>query len=63
MMKAGLNVAEAPYINPSNALRPGLDVWIEGTIVRYNDDLGGVNRDGDFSVLYVGADYASLPVF
>ena len=61
MMKAGLNFADAPYINPSNALRPGLDVWVEGTIVRYNDDLGGVNRDGDFSVLYVGADYVVSP--
>ncbi|MBY0225561.1 MAG: autotransporter outer membrane beta-barrel domain-containing protein [Hyphomicrobium sp.] len=61
MMKAGLNFADAPYVTQPNGLRPGLDVWVEGTIVRYNDDLGGVNRDGDFSVLYVGADYVVSP--
>lgn len=61
MMKAGLNFADAPYVTQPNGVRPGLDVWVEGTIVRYNDDLGGVNRDGDFSVLYVGADYVVSP--
>lgn len=61
MMKAGLNFADTPDVSQPNGLRPGLDVWVEGTIVRYNDDLGGVNRDGDFSVLYVGADYVVSP--
>jgi outer membrane autotransporter protein len=61
MMKAGLNYAEQPYVSPSTGLRPGFDVWVEGHIARYNDDLGGVNRDGDFSILYVGADYVIAP--
>ena len=61
MMKAGLNYAEQPYVSPSTGLRPGFDVWVEGHIARYNDNLGGVNRDGDFSILYVGADYVIAP--
>ncbi len=61
MMKAGLNFADAAYVNPTNALRPGFDVWVEGHIVRYNDNLGGVNRDGDFGIVYVGADYVVSP--
>jgi outer membrane autotransporter protein len=61
MMMAGINFADEPYIRPATALRPGLDVWVEGQIVRYNDDLGGVNRDGDFSIVYVGADYVLAP--
>jgi hypothetical protein len=36
------------------ALRPGLDIWAEGHIVRYNDDIGGINREGDFGILYAG---------
>lgn len=39
----------------------GLDIWIEGQYSRYNDDVGGVNREGHFKVFYVGADYLMAP--
>lgn len=47
----------SPYLVP----RTGFDVWIEGHVSRYKDDIGGVNRDGDFRILYVGADYVLAP--
>lgn len=42
-------------------LSKGWDVWVEGHISRYNDGTGGISREGDFRLLYVGADYALAP--
>jgi outer membrane autotransporter protein/uncharacterized repeat protein (TIGR01451 family) len=58
---AGLSLANALSIDPSLSTRPGFDVWIEGHISRYSDDLGGISREGDFRILYVGADYLVAP--
>ncbi len=60
---AGLNFAAQPLTNPNVQTTTGLDFWIEGHISRYNDDVGGVKRDGDFRILYVGADYVIRPGF
>lgn len=38
-------------------LRDTFDVWVEGHIAKYNDNIGGIRREGDFRILYVGADY------
>lgn len=61
LQEAGLSFAGQPYTNPFVTLRPGLDIWVEGHISRYNDDIGGINREGDFRILYVGADYVLAP--
>ncbi|HUV64678.1 MAG TPA: autotransporter outer membrane beta-barrel domain-containing protein [Sedimentisphaerales bacterium] len=58
---AGLSFSDQPYLNPYQEIRPGFDVWVEGQFINYDDDTGGINRDGDFSVLYFGADYALAP--
>ncbi|WP_083566952.1 autotransporter outer membrane beta-barrel domain-containing protein [Hyphomicrobium sp. CS1GBMeth3] len=50
-----------PYTNPYTSMRQGLDVWVEGHVARYNDNIGGIKRDGDFRILYVGADYVLAP--
>ncbi len=59
--QAGLGFVEYPYLNPYSEIRPGFDVWVEGQFVGYDDDTGGINRDGDFNVLYFGADYLLAP--
>jgi outer membrane autotransporter protein len=46
-----------PYTRPTNTLKPGLDIWAEGQLSFYQDGTGGLNRDGRFGVLYIGADY------
>jgi hypothetical protein len=35
----------------------GLDLWTEAHFQRWGDNLQGIDRTGDFSILYVGADY------
>ncbi len=39
----------------------GLDVWVEGQIVHFEEGADGSAREGDFGVLYVGADYVLAP--
>ena len=39
------------------------DVWVEAHYNWYDDNLGGANRDGEFGVVYVGADYLLTPNF
>jgi len=58
---AGLDYNGQAYNMPKNALNQRLDVWVEGHVSRYNDGTGGISRDGDFRILYVGADYAVAP--
>jgi len=53
--------ADDPYIAPYMMTRPGWDIWIEGQISRYDDTTAGIERDGIFKILYVGADYAIAP--
>ncbi len=58
----GLGFADQSYVaNPYLTMRQGLDIWIEGHVAKYNDGIGGINRDGDFKILYVGADYVLAP--
>lgn len=57
---SGLSFGEG-LSNRTQTLRQGWDIWAEGHISKYNDGLGGYDRDGDFRVLYVGADYALAP--
>ena len=58
---AGLGFTEHPYLFPYADLRQGFDIWVEGQFARYDDSSGGIDRDGDFSVLYFGADYTLTP--
>jgi len=58
---AGLGLADSRLIDPTLSMHQGLDLWIEGHISRYSDDLGGISREGDFRILYVGADYLVAP--
>ncbi|MCP4780619.1 MAG: autotransporter outer membrane beta-barrel domain-containing protein, partial [Hyphomicrobium sp.] len=58
---AGLSLSGASGLTPLQVLRPGLDIWVEGQFSRYTDDLGGINRTGDFGILYLGADYVLAP--
>ncbi len=60
----GLGLADEPYAYPYGNLgwTPNrFDIWTEGHINKYDDNTGGYNRDGDFSILYLGADYALTP--
>jgi len=51
-----------PYTRPITGARPErLDIWVEGQMSRYDDSTGGIRREGDFKILYVGADYALSP--
>lgn len=58
---AGLSYAGQSYPRSSAGLRTGFDIWVEGHLSRYSDDVGGIKRDGDFGILYVGADYVVAP--
>ncbi len=58
---AGLGFASEGFANRTSAMRQGLDVWVEGHISKYNEGLGGYDREGDFRILYVGADYPIAP--
>ncbi|MEZ5898867.1 MAG: autotransporter outer membrane beta-barrel domain-containing protein [Hyphomicrobiaceae bacterium] len=58
---AGLGFVSEGFADRASQMRQGLDVWVEGQISKYDDGLGGYDRDGDFRVLYVGADYALAP--
>lgn len=57
----GLSFTGDYGLAPIAVPRPGFDIWIEGQYSRYNDGTGGVNREGEFGVLYVGADYVVTP--
>ncbi|HUV66393.1 MAG TPA: autotransporter domain-containing protein [Sedimentisphaerales bacterium] len=59
--EAGMDFTSYPYLNPYQEIRPGFDIWVEGQFIHYDDDTGGIDRDGDFSVLYFGADYLLAP--
>lgn len=58
---SGLNFDGSQMANPYVVPRTGFDIWMEGHISRYKDDVGGVRRDGDFRILYLGADYVLAP--
>ncbi len=58
----GLGLESAAYLNPYVTDRnQGLDVWVEGHIAKYDDNIGGINREGNFRLLYIGADYLLAP--
>jgi len=61
LQDAGLDYNGQMYQMPKNALNQRLDVWVEGQYSGYNDSTGGLERDGNFRILYVGADYAIAP--
>ncbi len=61
LAEAGLSFAEQPYTDRFATLRQGFDVWVEGHIAKYDDSIGGIDREGDFRILYVGADYVVAP--
>ena len=58
MRAGGLGFGGQPYAHSMKAMRPGLDIWVEGQYSHYDDSTGGIERDGRFGVLYLGADYA-----
>ena len=41
---------------PGPAPYSGVDIWTEAHFTAFNDDIGNGNADGDFDILYVGAD-------
>ncbi|MCP3654892.1 MAG: autotransporter outer membrane beta-barrel domain-containing protein, partial [Herbaspirillum sp.] len=58
---AGLSLSEVSGLPPLQEPRTGFDLWVEGQFSGYTDDIGGINREGDFGVVYVGADYVLAP--
>jgi len=60
LTEAGL-VYNPPYGYNVAVLQPRLDVWVEGHIAKYTDGLGGIDREGNFSILYAGGDYVIRP--
>ncbi|MCP4781241.1 MAG: autotransporter outer membrane beta-barrel domain-containing protein, partial [Hyphomicrobium sp.] len=56
-----LSLSGASGLAPLQVPRTELDIWVEGQFSRYTDDLGGINRTGDFRILYLGADYVLAP--
>jgi outer membrane autotransporter protein len=49
----GLGATARPAPSPA----PAFDVWIEGSAAWFSDGSSSLERHGDWSVLYVGADY------
>jgi len=41
---------------PGTAPYSGVDIWTEAHFTAFEDDIGNGNADGDFDILYVGAD-------
>jgi hypothetical protein len=52
--------ARSPNYSPRISM-PSLDVWVEGHLAVFDDDLGKADRSGQFSILYAGADYLIKP--
>lgn len=46
---------------PRLAPDPGIDVWMEAHYLRFGSRLGGVDNDGNFGLLYLGADRLLTP--
>ena len=61
LSEAGLSASAAPYNYA--VLNPAFDVWMEAHYSSYADGLGGINREGQFGVLFAGADYVVRPGF
>lgn len=52
---------EGTSVVPAYPTVPGIDVWIEGHFQKWEDDTGSGDRDGNFGIVYVGADYLVSP--
>ena len=59
--QAGLEFGGAPYPYGMPTMKQRFDLWVEGQLTSYDDTTGGINREGDFKILYIGADYAITP--
>ncbi len=59
--QAGLEFGGAPYPYGMPTMKQRFDLWVEGQLTSYDDSTGGINREGDFKILYIGADYAITP--
>ena len=49
---------KAPPLNPQ---RSAFDLWLEAHYLTFGSNLGNVDNDGNFGVVYVGADYLLTP--
>lgn len=59
---SGLLLADHPNLSALTRLdEERWDIWVEGHASKYNDSTGGIEREGNFGVLYVGADYVLTP--
>jgi outer membrane autotransporter protein len=58
---AGLSFGDTPYGYSVPVLQPRFDMWMEAHVSKYTESLGGINREGDFNILYVGGDYVIRP--
>jgi outer membrane autotransporter protein len=56
---SGLGLAGPPRTASSS--RNAFDVWAEGHVTRFEDDVSGAGRDGDVGLVYAGADYLFSP--
>jgi hypothetical protein len=58
VQRMSLGATSGPgYVAPSYGQTSAVDVWMEGHFQQFDDELGGADQDGDFGILYVGADY------
>jgi Autotransporter beta-domain len=55
--------AAKPFVKAPRPLAPdpGIDVWVEAHYARFGANLGNVDNDGNFGVVYVGADRLVTP--
>ncbi len=55
--------AAKPFVKapPPLAPDPSIDVWVEAHYARFGANLGNVDNDGNFGILYVGADRLVTP--
>jgi outer membrane autotransporter protein len=58
---AGLALQDSYSSATPSTMKQRLDIWVEGQLTTYDDATGGINRNGDFKILYAGADYAISP--
>jgi hypothetical protein len=58
--EGGYGFDDSPYhyLSLTHPQRPRFDIWAEGHLKNYTDVTGGLDRDGAFRMMHLGADYA-----
>jgi hypothetical protein len=60
--RMNIGASDGVMLEPTYPQVPGVDVWVEGHYQKWEDDIGGGDRSGNFGILYVGADYLVNPM-